>query len=170
MSDQTFFDEFELIPAEADDFTPDEELADLVAPDDVEDVESGEEAIPLGRTWQMNYDTGTMGARPLPIGGYQSVVMIAQLALRTKRGLHEIFDDDFGLDRPDVQLGQVDTAEYRALMQRDVVETLLTCHERITRVGDFLFTYNPDDEVMYVDLSIEIDGEEDIRLEGVPLA
>lgn len=158
------FPAFELIPAEPAAATPDEELAEL----DIE-VDDSADPAPIGYSWQLDFDTGQFARTPLIVRGEDAVVMVAQVALRTRRGMHPIFDDDFGMEDPDSMLGFVDEAERRATYVRDTTETLLACHERITDVSDFTFLRDADDEIAYVDLTIEIDGDDEIRLEGVPL-
>lgn len=169
MADQAYPD-FELLPAGEEDFTPDEELATLVDPDDLQDAVTPEEdALPLGRSWLWDFDAGRMGSRPQSVRGVMSVVMVAQMALRIRRGFHYWIPGDLGMDDPDVLVGQVEDAELIATYQQDIRDTLMTCHDRITDVGGFVFTHNADEEVAYVDLNIEIDGDESVRLEGVPL-
>lgn len=161
------FPALELLPADTDVFSLDEELAELADPEDVPDFDVEEETLPVGRTWFIDLETGTGGPSPAVLRGNDAVVMLAQIALRTRRGEHVIFDDEFGMDDPEGMLGFADEAERRALYERDVSETLLACHDRITNVSDFLFIRDPDEEEIYVDLSIEIDGDEEVRLEGV---
>lgn len=164
------FPDFELIPAEADELSPDEELANLTNPDDVADLDTVDDTMPIGTNWLLDTDTGWFGGAPLVVTGVDSVVQVAQVALRTPRGQHVIFDDEFGMDHPEALIGHVDEAERRALYMRDISETLLACHDRITGVGGFDFLHDEDDEIAFVNLTIEIDGEEETRLEGVPLS
>lgn len=161
------FPTFILIPAEEDEFTPDEELAEVFDPDDIPEREEEQDSLPIGRNLLFNPDTGQFTNTWTT--GDNAVVQIAQIALRVKRGEHIMFDDDFGMTDPDALIGYTDDVERRAAYQRDVTETLLACHERITAVGNFLFLIDPTSEVAEVDLSIEIDGDSEIRLEGVPL-
>jgi hypothetical protein len=169
MADQAYPD-FELLPAGEEDFTPDEELASLTDPDSLpESIDTDTETLPLGRSWLWDFDARRMGARPQPVHGVMAVVMVAQVALRVRRGYHYWIPGDLGMDDPDVLIGQVEDSELIATYQQDMREALLSCHDRITDVTDFVFTHDDDEEVAYVDLTIEIDGDEDVRLEGVPL-
>lgn len=161
------FPTFTLIPAEADDFTPDDELAEVFDPDDIPEREEEQDGLPIGRNLVFNAVTGQFTSTWAT--GDNAVVQVAQIALRVKRGEHTMFDDEFGMTDPDSLVGWPDDIERRSAHQRDVSETLLACHERITAVGDFLFLHDPTTEEAEVDLSIEIDGESEIRLEGVPL-
>ncbi len=161
------FPTFELIPAEDDEFTPDDELAEFLDPDDIPEREEEQVTLPIGRNLVFDPNTGQL--TDTWVTGDLSVVQIAQIALRVKRGIHGMFDNDFGMTDPDALIGYTDDIERRAAYQRDVSETLLSSHERITAVGDFLFLTDPLSEIAEVDLSIEIDGDNEIRLEGVPL-
>lgn len=175
MSDQstpeTDFGAFELIPAGADELTPDEELAGLVDPDAIPfaEVDTADETSPIGKTWLFDFDNNTFGTTAQPVDGITSVIMVAQVALRTQRLQHEILPDDFGMDDPDALIGKMDDPELRAYFMRDVEDTLIAAHDRITGVGDFLFLRDPDDEISYMDATVEIDGEINVRLEGIPL-
>lgn len=162
------FPDFELIPADTEVLSPDDELDDLVDPaaflDLVED-----DTVPIGTSWYRDYDNGVLSGAPQRVVGTQSVVQIAQVALRTPRGVYPIFDDEFGMDHPDAMIGQVDDPEIRAHYERDVQETLLACHDRITAVGNITFNHDPDSEIGYLTVEVEIDREETVVIEGVPL-
>lgn len=161
------FPDFELVPSEAEDLSPDDELADLVDPGVIPDV-ADDETMPIGRSWWRDYSTELTGFSQLT-EGVQSVVMVASVALRTQRGTSIIFDDDFGMSHPESMIGQVDDPEIRSHYIRDVTETLLSCHDRITAVSNINFDYDNDEEVGYLSVDIEIDGEETATLDEVPL-
>lgn len=162
------FPDFELIPAGAEDLTADEELADLVdptaAPEQLED-----DSVPIGRTWFRDYDNEIYSGSPQVVTGTQAVAQIAQVALRTQRGSSIIFDEDFGMDHPESMIGQVDDPEIRAHYIRDVEETLLSCHDHITAVSNVVFRHDEDEEVGYLDVEAEVNGDETILLEGIAL-
>lgn len=169
---ETDFDSIELIPAEDEDvLTPDEELAALIDPDDIPfvEVDSSDDTAPIGRTWLYNFEDDGFGTTAQPVSDITPIVMVAQVALRTKRLQHEIFPDDFGMEDPDVMIGRMDDPELRAFYMHDVEDTLLAAHDRITGVGDFLWLRDEDDEIAYMDATLEIDGDINVRLEGVPL-
>lgn len=161
------FPNFELIPAEADEFTPDEELAEVFDPDEVPEREEEADALPIGRNLIFDPDTGQF--TDTWATGDAAVVQVLQIALRVQRGVHVMFDDDFGMTEPDALIGYPDDIERRSAYQRDIQETCLAAHERVTAVGNFLFLSDPISEEAEVDLSIEIDGSDEVRLEGIPL-
>jgi hypothetical protein len=163
MATDADFTDFELIPAGADALLDEEDIPATTALEDP----------PIGRSWLIDFDetSPTYGQfTGDPAHGNDAVVMVAQVAMRSRRGWHPVFDDEFGLDDPEIMLGEpIDDTEKRAFHARDISETLLACHDRITSVGDFLFLTDADDEIVYVDLTIEIDGDDEVRLEGLPL-
>lgn len=164
------FPDFELLPPSADALTADDELAELVGPEDpalTNEVDDG--SPPLGRSRWFDFDTGNSGGLPRWVYGNEAVVMVAQAALRTKRGECAMLPDDFGMDDPDALVGEVYDAERVGAYEDDIRETLLACHERITEVSGFMFLTDIDGEIAYVDLDIYIDGNAKERLEGVPL-
>ncbi len=69
-------------------------------------------------------------------------------------------------------IGHPDDKERQAGYVADIRETL-EVHDRITRSGNFVFhDGGEEDDFRYVDLEIEIDGDEqaeDVQLDNVPL-
>lgn len=161
---ETDFTDFELLPDDAAQLTPTEELAFLVDPDDLPLVPTDdEEGLPFGRTVWMDFDSGVL-VEDRWVDGANSVVMIAQMALRTIRGSSPYLPDWFGRNGPDPHLGHVDNAELRAIHQADIHETLMTCHDRITDVDNFRWTYDVHDTIIEFAADVEIDGEDVITL------
>jgi Protein of unknown function (DUF2634) len=165
------FPEFQLLPASADVLTADEELAAIQDPEAQPLPVSSEQddTLPIGRSRWFDFATGRSGGSPRWARDAEAVIMVAQAALRTKRGEHSMLPDDFGMDEPDALIGHTYDAERVAAYEEDIEETLLACHDRITGVGNFMFLRDLDEEIAYVDLDIVIDGDNTIRLEGVPL-
>lgn len=169
------FPDLDLLPPDADDFTFNDEADEVEGFDQLADLEDGDEVLPVGRSWAWIVDdqTGnlTMGRRPTEVEGNMAVIQVAQIALRTRRGASPLFPEYFGMDNPDRLFGHIpDDAERRAVYIRDAKECLMTCHERITDVDDFIFLEDPTDaQRLYVDIEIEIDGEEQVTLETVPV-
>lgn len=169
MADEDF-PTFELIPGGTDDFPPDEELASFEDPDAIPSLDAEPDVLPTGYTWQLNPETGQFARTPLRVEGTDAVVAVAQVAVRTARYRHpSLFPDDFGRENMYAGIGRVDDAESRAERERDLRETLLACHERITAVTNFLFFKDPDEEIAVTECDIEIDGDTVVRLEGVPV-
>lgn len=164
------FPTFELIPADTTELALDDELANLVDPLDIPEAELDDFEIgPLGRTWFWDLDDPTAHGQSVPVSGIQSVAMIAQVALHVPRGQYVIFPPDFGMEDPEALIGYPNDTERRASYIADIRETLMACHERISSVENIEFLYGDDEEVAYLNLTLEIDGEVDLRLEGLPL-
>ena len=169
------FTDFELVPADTEDTTPDEELEAAIAlldPDVVPDVLEEEEEIPLGKTWMLDHETGQLvshGHTPVVTRGIGSVIEWCQIVLRIARYEWPIFPDNLGMTEPDRLIGFIDEAERRAQYVADVTDTLLE-HDRITEITDFEFLLDPEDpEVMLMSAKLLIDGEVEADLEEIPL-
>lgn len=163
--------EFELVPDDGEDLTVDEELEQFVDPDVLPEVEENLEANaePIGRGLLFDNGTGIFGANALWTHGITSVVQIAAIALRTKRGEHLIFSDQFGMDEPEALIGYMDDAHRVAIYERDVTDTLLSCHERITNITNFEYVNEANQDTAYVNVTIEIDGDDQAIIEQIPL-
>lgn len=162
------FPDFELVPPDPENLSADDELADLTDPSAFpENVV--DDTVPIGTSWYRDYDNDVMPGAPQIVRGTDSVVQVAQVALRTPRGRFPIFDDEFGMDVPEAMIGRVDDPEIRSHYIRDVQETLLACHDRITGIGEVTFEHDDDSEIGYLSVEIEIDRDETVTIEGVPL-
>lgn len=171
------FPDFSLIPADYADVDPDAELAQLNALIDATgdldalDPVTAEERLPLGRSWTFDLDAGRFvdnGGVPMVAYGTDAVIQWAQIALRTQRLTYPIFSEDFGMDAPDRLVGFIDSAERRAQLVADITDAL-EVHDRITRVRDFDFTTDTDEEVLLVTATIVIDDEVEAQVEAVPV-
>jgi hypothetical protein len=163
-------DTFQLIPAEAEEIDPDEQIEALGDPDAI--ATSPVEQEPLGMSWAFNPDTGlvqTYGIQPVAVTGVDALKVWCAVALATSRLTHPIFSDDFGMDEPDHLVGYAFDAERNADYIRDVRSCLLV-HDRISDVRNFRFRHDPDDEYVEMDADIVLDDEDLITLEGVRLA
>lgn len=160
----------DFIPQDSSGFTEDDALDEILFPGAIPEVVLEEDDIaPIGRTVLMDFDVGRAGTRPQWVTDSLAVIQVAQVALRTRQGEHAMFSDGFGTPDPDDGIGYVDSAQSRAVATQNMKDTLLNCHERITNVGDFLFQADESGEILYVDLTIEIDSDAEVRLTGVPL-
>jgi hypothetical protein len=163
-------DTFDLIPAEAEDFEPDEEIEQIADPDAVE--ATTEAPSPMGMTWQIDPDTGLLdlyGSAPVAVNGVDAVRVWAATALSIKRFAHPIFSDNYGMDDPTAPLGRQFDAERNADYIRDVRQTLLV-HDRITDVHNFVFRYDPDDTFVEMDADMILDDEDTLSIESQRLA
>lgn len=166
MADQASdtFPDLELIPAD-EDLSVDEELAGLVDPDDLDlAFVEDDEAQPFGKSIWLDVDNDP-ARPPLVVHGVDSFIVWATVALRTQMGAWPIFPDDFGMEDPRRLIGYPDDVERRAEYMRDVRETLMQ-YDRVTNVGGFVWRLLDDTgEVGGYDVTVELDGDEEINLE-----
>lgn len=148
------FDDFELIPDEALNLTPEQEAAAYEYPDGLVPDDPGAE--PFGRTVYMDWSSGVMTG--LWVSGVDAVVQVCQVALNTVRGTSPILPDHFGLSAPSPVTGNIDSNERRVLHQTDIRDTLLSCHDRVTDVSGFRWTTDADIGAADFEANVEIDG------------
>lgn len=176
MAEEEEWPTFELLPADTEDFTPDEELAAIAALTDpavILDRRSTDEVEPLGKTWVLDHETGRLtayGDTPASTIGLGAVIEWCGISLRIARYVYPIFGDDIGMEQPDRLVGFIDEAERRAQYVADITETLLV-HDRITEIKSFRFEVHPDDpEVLLMSAKVVVDGEVEADLEEIPLS
>lgn len=165
---EDFFTDFELVPPSNDDFSLDDELSVAETPfDDVEE-DTEDEAIPIGTTWRINYETGQFDTFPLRVTGSEAITIWIETAMRTRRGDYLIFTEAYGRDTVEEYEGHYHTAARDAIIFEDIHRTL-TAHDRITDVTNPIFYTDPDDEqVLMFNANVEVDGGTDsISLQGV---
>lgn len=161
-------DTLELIPTDEDTFSPDEELASVVDPD--EDEAEPDVELPLGTTWLFDFDTRRLvmyGSTPVMVRDLDALRMWAMTALNTQRLRHPIFSEDFGRDDVVGPVGYVHDAERNSEYATDVRETLLV-HDRISDVRDFTFRWD-EDGILEMDATIVLDDDTTMTLEGVTI-
>lgn len=153
------FPDFQLIPDTGPDLTPADEAALFTDPDDVAPTFSDNpEVFPYGRTIWMDWSTGQLNQNQW-VSGPDAAVQVAQVALNTVRGTSILLPPSFGRDEPKGMLGEVDSTFVRVLHSSDIRDTLLSCHERITAVNDFRWTYDPDQTCIGFEADVEMDGD-----------
>jgi hypothetical protein len=162
--------DLEFLPDEADELSPEDEMAALEALGDPDDLplppaDEDEDTLPFGRTVFMDFDTKTVYPDRW-VRGADSVVQVLQMALHSTRGEHLVFPDWFGRTAPDELLGYVDETERRALYAADIKETLIAAHERVTDVTDITWTVDSNGTAIDFEATVEIDGIESIVVEA----
>lgn len=163
--------DFELLPSDSGVLTPDEEIAALVFPNDLMPP-APDTPQSWGSTWLFDFQDATLvryGGSPVRVTGLDAAVMCCHTALRIKRFESPLFSDDAGMEEPDRLIGHSDIQERKAQYMRDVHDTLLAAHERVSDVTNFRFDWDTDDTVAYMDADVLFDNGEIRRLEGVAL-
>jgi Protein of unknown function (DUF2634) len=152
------------VPASPVPVDPDDALAELEA--DFEDLTTPPDVIvvpedspPIGRSWGFDFLGGgfRIGSSAAPVGTYDLSTLIqwCEKALRTSKG-SPIHPPGYGMDDPDVLLGQVIDGAPVAALQAQIRSALLF-HPRISNVQDFSFDYDPGDEWVAVGFSVVLD-------------
>jgi hypothetical protein len=141
-----------------DAFTRYEESLDR-RPDATDLVVVQEEPPPLGRGWAYDFQRrqfirSATAHGPLETHGLTTLEMWVEKCLRTARGAHPIYSDDFGIELPaDFFGGPV--SSFPDDLFRDRVIDALTKHPRIIDVTDFAFDYDPDEEWVAASFTVE---------------
>jgi hypothetical protein len=164
--------DFELLPADFDEVTPEDQLDSAEDPDSVSVALAASPSVPFGKSWAIDMTTGRFeqfGNTPVMTSGLDSVATWCAIALGTMRFSHPIFSDEFGMQAPASMIGEVDDSTVRATYRADIRETLMV-HDRITDVRDFEFFIDPDDEeIMFLFAFVEVDEDDGFALERIPL-
>lgn len=152
-----FFTDFELIPDEALNLTPEEEASAFEAPDS-SFTDAPDDALPFGRTVWMDWDRGELNPDQW-VSGADAAVQVMQVALNVVRGTCPLLPDWFGVSGQSPLVGNVDTNEARVLHSTDARDTLLSAHERVTDVSGFAWERSDTGDVIGFNADVEIDGE-----------
>jgi hypothetical protein len=142
---------------------PDTSDADLVVTED--------EPPPLGRGWaydfqQRQFIRSPTAHGPLETHGIATLRVWIEKCLRTARGAYPIYDDDFGIDTPaDFFGGPV--SQFPDDLLRDRVTDALTRHPQIVDVSDFTFGYDPDEEWIAVNFTVETGQGDQVAFDNV---
>lgn len=130
------FDPEELLPA-ADPDDPDDLLAAGQLLDGENDIEIGEELVPLGRAWAFDFERGEFqrdGHAPATIRDNANLVGWIEKCLRTHRGAAVVHPLDYGIANPMVEYLSEEPEDTTEL-ENDIVEAL-TVHPYIKGIED----------------------------------
>lgn len=157
MSPEPDFPDFQLIPDEALNLSPDDEAATFEDPDDAVPEPAESERAPFGRSVYIDWDAGVSYSSQW-VSGPDAVVQVLQCALNTVRGTSLLLPDWFGRSGEHLA-GRTDSADRRALHEADIRDTLLSAHERVTDVPAFRWQRDASEEWIFFEADVEIDGE-----------
>lgn len=165
-----------LLPVQEEPLTPDDaftrfeegldqqlDSADLVV------VE--EDPPPLGRSWAYDFDrkrfVGAPTAHgPLVLHGVSTLQQWIEKCLRTARGAHAIYSDNFGIDLPaDLFSGPV--SHFPDRLFQDRVTDALTKHPRIVSVDNFAFNIDPNQEYVAASFTVHTGQGENFNFQDV---
>lgn len=119
--------------------------------------------VPFGRTWSFDFVRGRFnrrGSAPAEVRGLGAVEQWCLMAAHTARYAHGVFSDEFGMERPDSVIGQVDVRDEAEDYGERLREALLV-HDRITDVDRYSATYDPEEGVLLIEgFRVVTDGGE----------
>lgn len=139
-------------------FNEDEEIET----EDNQDETAEDEEIEPSKTWELNYETGRIGGF---IDDEKSIRQFIAKAVSTARDRYMIYDDDYGCD-VFILFGQSLTTELIETEIPRYIRDALIYDDRIEDVVDIEVELN--NGVLYVEITVELEDEEDIT-EGVTL-
>lgn len=187
----------DIAPESAPEFAPDdpfavdvyaEDTAETVDPDDqlraVEEdldrypdeadliVQDEEGPQPLGRGWMFDPDVGFVrgvaGRGVVRTDDLTTLKVWIIKTLRTQRGVHPIYDDDYGMADPVGMIGgpTVDAAigEYEQM-----IADALAYHPRIAGIQDYAASPLPTQDGVIVAFTVVLDDESEIALSDLEL-
>lgn len=133
---------FTLIPADDDPLAPAEAVEAAVA-SALEETPPEEEPPPpqpFGRSWSFDFDAERPrfrrhGYAPAEVRGHDALKQWVQMAARTARFAHASVSDEFGMERLEDVIGEVDVDEMAA-DYADRFRQAILVHERIVAVDN----------------------------------
>jgi hypothetical protein len=148
---------FELLPADGADITADEELEAALG--NIPDPDEDEVELPLGRGWAFDFEQNEFirsGTDVLGVSAFDNLRMWIEKTLRTARYAHPIYSDDYGMETPWDLIGRQVTPDVLGRYSAAVSDALQV-HDRISKVKDFTFTYETDDDALFVGFTVVVD-------------
>lgn len=172
---------FELLPADDEGSTPEDDLAAATASalaDDVPEAEDEEAVEPTGYTWAFDWSTGRFkrrGSSPAVVTGLDALAERCMMALNTARYAHPIVSDEFGVEEPQRGIGTSGVEAREAADDwRVQVRDALLVFDDVTDVQvepeydavagaivlrDLVVTTNEEVELSFPDIRIDLDAE-----------
>lgn len=165
----------ELLPADDDAVDPTTALEAAVASsvDDptAEVVEDPPE--PFGMSWAFDWSTGRFirqGDSPAEVRDHDALREWCLAAAHCARFAHAVFSDDFGMERPDDIIGELEVAELISDYEQRLREALLV-HDRVAGVENFDADWDPATGILTINSFDVLTDEEDdtLSLAGLQL-
>lgn len=145
-------DEFDALERSIDDFPADSDL-----------VVTSQERPPLGKSWKFAFAptvgfVTNRGQGPLATFGIDTLKGWIDKCLHTARGAHPIHPPNYGVVDPFSLIGKHFDSHEQASYEDRVIEALLF-HPRIAAVRDFGTSFDPDDEVLSIEMTVVLDDD-----------
>lgn len=127
---------------------------------------------PLGRSWAYDFQASSFVQGISGVAqtrGISTLKQWVEKCLRTDRGAHPIYSDDFGIVRPFDMIGMALTDVNPDDLEQRIREAL-TKHPSIADIDDFDMTYSPDgDEFLLVTFTVKLIDQQSIPLLSLQL-
>jgi hypothetical protein len=120
-----------------------------------------------GRTWKFDFATRRMvrqGQGVAQIQGIDTLRQWIELTISVAAGAHPIFPDDYGVDDPDLMVGEAYSPALEAEFAEQIREALLF-HDKIKSVTGFRFEYNDEEAVLYYSFVVHTDEDDEEAIE-----
>jgi hypothetical protein len=164
----------ELLPADDDAVSPADALkaAAASAVDEPTGEVVPEPPQPLGMSWAFDWDRGRFirqGNAPAEVRGLDALREWCLMTVNSARFAHTVFSDEFGVDRPDDLIGELDVDEMVSDFEERIREALLV-HDRIAGVEDFEADWDPETGILTIsEFDVLTDDDMPLDLSGVQL-
>lgn len=167
-------DDAELIPIDAEVVSGSaalEELELALTPidaldDDLVVIEDGDEdpKLPFGKGYAFDFQRhelarGREGRSPLKTFGEASLKTRIEKCLRTERGAHPIYSDDYGMEAPFDLIGAPLNSALSSDVQERVRGALVRLDDRIADVRDFSLDYDEQEPFLLMSFRVVLDDE-----------
>lgn len=164
------------LPLNDDPISPEEAAAGL----ETFDVRDPDELVvdqppppPVGRSWGLDFIEGKFfirpGHGPIETQGDDTLAFWIEKTLRTARGAHPIYPNEYGMVSPFNMIGHTLTsADYADLESR--IFDALTFHDRITDVVDFAAEQDPADDALVLDFRVVKDDGTELTITNLLLS
>lgn len=168
----------QILPADDEPLTEDEELAELedsidTLPDEDDLVITAPPPEPVGRSWaydfqQRRFVSGPNGHSPANTFGDATTRGWIEKVMNTDRGAHPVHPDEYGIEKLGEGFGGPTSLFPTGDYEHRIREALLF-HPRIADVRDFAWDVDAADEAIAVDFVVLLDDDTEIELAGVRL-
>lgn len=161
-----------LLPIDGEPLTPEEQI-DLLDErlDQADTVVVAEDAPPpIGKSWAFDFTSGFVPAPaggPLEEQGLAAIRTLVEKAIRTARGAHPIYSDDYGIDFPYEVIGKQANAPEIVLLRQAIEEAALSAHPRVNAVTNYAAVVEPEEEALFVSFDVVLDSGESVSLTSV---
>lgn len=126
---------------------------------------------PFGRSWAFDFQASQFVQNISGVAQTYGLISLRgwiEKCLRTDRGAHPVYSDDFGMERPFDMIGmQLSELNPQDLEQR--IREALTKHPSIVDIEQFDLLYSADDEFIIVSFVVQLIDQQSINVQSIKL-